>query len=123
MSNLDHALGKQRMRKPTTAIYMNRWVIGLQIFVTGVLVGAMELKTFLRFRTFGTSASETKTFDLLLAAFYPLIIVVCALLIYLSIRRRLSEANEGASLLRMISFQGLLLLNLTLLGMDVLILR
>jgi len=120
MSNLDHAFGKERIRKPTTAIYMNRWVIGLQIFVTSVLVGAMELKTFLRF---SASASETKRFDLLLAAFYPLIIVACALLIYLSIRRRLSETNEGASLLRMISFQGLLLLNLALLGMDVLRLR
>jgi len=102
MSNLDHALGKQRIGNPTTAIYMNRWLIGLQIFVTGVLVGAMELKTFLRFSKFGTSASETKTFDLLSAPFCPLIIVVCALLIYLSIKRQLSEINEGASCLRII---------------------
>lgn len=120
MKSLNDALDKQRIEEPTAAIYTNRWVMGFQIFVAGVLVGAMELKTFLRFSRFGNLVSEEKTFDLLLAAFYPLMIVICAGVVYVSIRRRLSEMTENASLLRMISFQGLLLLNLTLLGMDVL---
>lgn len=119
MSNLDDALGKQRTIKPTTAIYTNRWAIVFQMFVTGFLVGAMELKTFIRLGSSRSPASEARTFEMLLAALYPLMIVICAWLVYVSIKRRLSERAEDVSLLRTISFQGLLLLNLTLLGMDV----
>jgi hypothetical protein len=104
---------------PVISFYGERWVIWFQVFVAGFAILAMEAKAIHRFMGYSGAASETGLLNLVLTSSYLLVIVALVGSIFLTMRRYLTTLPQGSAILRRIVFQGLLLLNLVLIAMDV----
>ena len=100
------------------SIFARIEIIWFEVFAAAALILSMETKTIHRFVSYAGPASGSISFDLIVALLYPLMIAGLAVIVFLSIRRLLSTVAEGTLILRIVVFQGLLLLNVALLGMD-----
>ncbi len=115
------AIGKSRgpsTPMPVISVYGGRWVIWFQVFVAVFLILTMEAKAIYRFKGYSGVASESGLLNFFLTSLFLLVIVALVCSIFLTMRRYLSTLPEGYAFLSRIVFQGLLLLNLVLLGMD-----
>jgi hypothetical protein len=102
----------------TLSIYARPGIIWFEVLVASALILAMESKTIHRFASYVGPASDSRSIDFVATLLYPLMIAGLAGMTYFSLRRILSAVAEGPTILRIVVFQVLLLLNMALLGMD-----
>lgn len=118
MSEMNNKSMNPKSPLASLAIYARPEIIWFEVFVAAALILAMEVKAVHRFVSYAGPASNSRTLDLFLTLPYPLMLAGLAAITFFSLRRLLSAVAEGPIILRIVAFQGLLLLNMALLGMS-----
>ena len=109
-----------RETQPWIPTYGLRGLIWFQAVVSFVLVLTMQLKAIRQFSTIPEPLSTVQEIDRYVTLCYPLLFAIVVVFTFFSMRRLFRSIPRGVEILRVISNQGLLILNLALLEMAVL---